>query len=88
MPPDSVLVLPAPRWINRQFETLAAWDIFNFTTTWKGIMGSNFDANVWIKNLMDKKYVTHRTNQMLGAGYANAWFGNPRTFGLNVKYNF
>ena len=72
----------------RQYDILPAYDIFNFTTSWKGIMGSNFDADIWVKNLTDKKYKTYGSNQMLQYGYATYWYGDPRTFGLNVRYNF
>jgi len=72
----------------RQYDILPAYDIFNFTTSWKGIMGSNFDADFWVKNLTDKKYKTYGSNQMLQYGYATYWYGDPRTYGLNVRYNF
>ncbi len=70
------------------YDKLAAYDIWNFTTSWKGIMGSNFDANFWVKNLMDKRYFTFKNNQMLQFGYASFTYGPPRTLGLNVRYNF
>ena len=72
----------------RAYDGLPAYDLFNFTTSWKGIMGSNFDADFWIKNLTDKKYKTYGSNQMLQYGYATYWYGDPRTYGLNVRYNF
>ena len=72
----------------RELDKVPAYDLWNFTTSWKGIMGSNFDADFWVKNLTDKKYVTYGSNQMLQYGYATYFYGNPRTFGLNVRYNF
>ena len=72
----------------RQFDKLPSYDLWNFTTEWKGIMGSSFDANIWVKNLTDKKYVTYGSNQMLQYGYATYTYGQPRQFGLNVRYNF
>jgi iron complex outermembrane receptor protein len=72
----------------RQYDTLPAYDLWNFTTTWKGIVGSNFDASLWVKNLTDEKYRTYGSNQMVANGYATYMYGDPRTFGLNVRYNF
>jgi iron complex outermembrane receptor protein len=72
----------------RSGDLMPAFDLWNFTTSWKGIMGSDFDADFWIKNLMDKKYFTFPQNQMLSFGYQVANYGLPRTFGLNVRYNF
>ena len=36
----------------------------------------------------DKKYWTSVSNQMLVFGYMSRIYGDPRTFGLNVRYNF
>lgn len=72
----------------RQYDVLKAYDLWNFTTSWNGIMGSNFDANFWVKNLTDKKYDIYNSPQMLQFGYATVYRGEPRTFGVNVKYNF
>jgi outer membrane receptor protein involved in Fe transport len=62
--------------------------LWNFTTAWKGIMGSNFDADFWIKNLMDKKYAVYNSPQQLQFGYYTELRGEPRTFGANLRYNF
>jgi outer membrane receptor protein involved in Fe transport len=72
----------------REYGKLPAYSLLNFSTTWKGIMGSNFDANLWVKNLTDKQYYTYTSNQMLQFGYATRSYGNPRELGLNVRYNF
>ena len=72
----------------RQYDKLPAFDLWNFTTSWKGIMGSNFDANLWIKNITDKKYNTYAGNTSLLFGYVGNFWGAPREFGLNVRYNF
>ena len=71
-----------------EYDLLPGYDLWNFSTQWKNIMGSNFDANFWVKNLTDKKYKTYGGNQMLSFGYAAFNFGNPREIGLNVRYNF
>jgi len=70
------------------YDVLPAFDLWNFTTAWKNVMGSNFDANFWVKNLTDKKYKTYGSNQFLQFGYAAFNFGHPREVGLNVRYNF
>lgn len=69
-------------------DMLPAYDIWNFSTQWKNIMGSNFDANFWVKNLTDKKYWTSVSNQMLVFGYMARIYGDPRTMGVNLRYNF
>ncbi len=72
----------------RSLSLLPAYDLWNFTTSWKGIMGTAFDADLWIKNLTDKHYMTNVSNQMIQSGYTAATYGHPREFGLNLRYNF
>jgi iron complex outermembrane receptor protein len=70
------------------YDKIPAYDLWNFTTQWKGIMGSNFDANFWVKNLTDKKYAVYNSPQQLQFGYYTELRGEPRTFGANLRYNF
>lgn len=65
-----------------------AYSVSNFSTAWKGIMGSNFDATFWVRNLFDKHYVVYTGAQQTVFGYATAQYGDPRTMGLRVRYNF
>ena len=70
------------------YDKIPSYGLLGFSTAWKSIFGSTFDINIWGKNLTDKYYWTSTSNQMLVFGYASRIYGEPRTFGANVRYNF
>lgn len=70
------------------WDTGKAYWISNFSTTWKGIMGSNFDANFWVTNLFDKKHTVHQDPEVRTFTEVLGSYGEPRMFGLKVRYNF
>jgi iron complex outermembrane receptor protein len=49
---------------------------------------SNLAVALWVKNLTDKEYQTDGFELLQTAGTRLAAFGEPRTFGLEVTYNF
>ena len=51
-------------------------------------MGSNFDLRLWVRNLLDEDYVIYGSNQSLQFGYATLFYGNPREYGVNLRYSF
>jgi iron complex outermembrane receptor protein len=64
-----------------------AFNTSNFTTDWKGILGTKLDVGLWVKNLFDKDYPIYKSPQA-GLGYATTTFGDPRTYGMHVRYSF
>ena len=64
-----------------------AYWVSSFSTNWRGIMGSNFDASFWVKNLFDKYYITY-SNTQASLGYTQIARGDPRMFGAHLRYNF
>jgi outer membrane receptor protein involved in Fe transport len=64
-----------------------AFNTSNFTTDWKGIFGTKLDVGLWVKNLFDKDYPIYKSPQA-GLGYATTTFGDPRTYGMHVRYSF
>jgi outer membrane receptor protein involved in Fe transport len=72
----------------RQYDELESFTLLNFTTGWKKMFGSNFDASVWVKNLTDEEYNVSASNQMLQYGYATYWYGTPREYGVELRYSF
>ena len=70
------------------FDTLPSFGIFNLTAQWKGIAGTKFDADLWVKNLGDKEYLVDTNNQSLQFGWAAFLLGAPRTYGVRLRYTF
>ncbi len=46
------------------------------------------DLALFTRNLLDQKYRTYGIDFGPGLGYAGNLYGNPRTFGLQMTYNF
>ncbi len=67
--------------------TAPAYTILDFSTFWTGVFGSHIDLTGYVKNLTDKHYITFQSPQA-SLGYATTSFGEPRTFGVGVRYNF
>ena len=51
-------------------------------------MSNGFEVSLWGSNLADKKYAVNILDLYNALGYSPAFPGDPRTFGLNVKYKF
>ena len=71
-----------------EWDKLDSYDLVNFTTEWSHIMGSNFDLRFWVRNLLDEDYTIYGSNQSLQFGYASLFYGNPREYGVNLRYSF
>ena len=52
------------------------------------VLGNDLTIGVWGKNLADKEYFTYNLDVTASLGYANSWGGAPRTFGIDVRYDF
>jgi len=71
-----------------KYDVLDSYSIVNLTTQWNNAMGSNFDVNLWVKNLTDEEYQVYGSNQALQFGYATYMYGTPREYGIDLRYNF
>jgi len=68
--------------------SLPGYSLFNARLDYNNIGGSQFSAGVWVKNLTDKLYAPYRNNVLGLSGYDVRGYGDPQTFGLDVKYKF
>jgi iron complex outermembrane receptor protein len=48
----------------------------------------NWETSVWVKNLTDEFYITQSYDNTGGIFPSQNFIGEPRTFGVNVQYNF
>jgi iron complex outermembrane recepter protein len=51
------------------------------------IGGSNLDVALWGKNLTDKEYAVNISDQPV-FGFTASLYGDPRTYGMSLKYSF
>ena len=62
--------------------------IANASINWKSGDDSGFTASVWMKNIFDKVYYSYVQAANNPGGYTQGLRGAPRTFGVNVGYEF
>ena len=62
--------------------------VWNFYTNWRGLMGSNFDASLFINNAFDEEYKTGGLTVPESLGWVGFSYGAPQTYGATLRYNF
>jgi len=65
-----------------------AYSLFNGRLEYNNIGGTRFSAGVWVRNIGNKLYTAYRNNVMALSGYDVNAYGDPRTFGMDVKFRF
>ncbi|MFN8628511.1 MAG: TonB-dependent receptor [Candidatus Binatia bacterium] len=67
-----------------------AYALVNGRLAYTGIplQKGNLDLALYARNLFDRKYRSFGIDFGAGLGYAGNVYGNPRTFGLQLTYNF
>jgi iron complex outermembrane recepter protein len=64
------------------------YGIANARFGWDSVMNRPVDVSLFVKNLTDKAYVTDLQNIAEIAGFTGSTHGDPRTYGIEVKYRF
>lgn len=89
---SSSLQFNGPSAFNMQFgpqwNVAPGYFIANATLNWENVAGSPVSAQLWVRNLADRHYVTSRNTQFETFGYSTATFGAPRTFGVSGTVRF
>lgn len=62
-------------------------DIVNASLSWESIAGSSIDATVFATNLLDERYIVV-VNDLSSSGLISRNYGEPRMYGLKVRYKF
>lgn len=67
-------------------QIIEAQDLLNLSLEWNNVLGSSFDASAFVNNLADKKYeVPYMGVVSVFDGRAP---GEPRTYGMRLRYRF
>jgi iron complex outermembrane receptor protein len=67
---------------------LPSYEIVNFNANWRSIMGSNFDAGLFVTNAFDEEYINYVPGNYYSVGIEMGAVGVPRMWGGKVRYNF
>ncbi len=74
--------------ISTSHGVLPARQLVNLNAGWKAVMGSAFDASLFVTNALNKEYATYYPGVYSSLGMQFQTVGEPRMFGARVKYNF
>jgi iron complex outermembrane receptor protein len=74
---------------SQPFGVVSAFGLLNMSVDWKGMYGTGFDASLFASNLTDKVYLAGiRTVYDTALGFAVGRYGEPRMYGIRLRYNF
>ena len=71
-----------------RFGTLPSFDLVNFTLEWNNIVGNPIDIQLFLTNAFDEDYQVYRTGLFESIGVDAARYGDPRSYGVKVRYRF
>ncbi|KJS05103.1 MAG: hypothetical protein VR73_13010 [Gammaproteobacteria bacterium BRH_c0] len=65
-----------------------AYELVDFRADWFGVMGSRFDAAVFVSNAFDKEAIVAPSSSSAALGVNSAIFNDPRMVGASLRYSF
>lgn len=68
--------------------SIPAYSLFNGRVDYNNIGGSQFSVGVWVHNIGNKLFVAYRNNVYSFSSYDVQAYGDPRTYGVDVKFKF
>lgn len=68
--------------------SLASYGLLNASLDWKGALGSNVDVSLFGTNLTNKTYAISNSGVYNSVGSQSQIFGEPRMYGVRLKYAF
>jgi iron complex outermembrane receptor protein len=67
---------------------LAAYGLLSASLDWKGALGTDLDVSLFGSNLLNKKYAISNSGVYNAIGNQTQIFGEPRMYGIRLRYNF
>jgi iron complex outermembrane receptor protein len=74
--------------INEPGVLLPSYGLLNATLDWKNVAGSPVDVSLFATNITKKKYIISNTGTFQSIGAQSVMYGEPRMFGIRLKYSF
>jgi len=69
-------------------DSIPSYSLFDARLDYNNIGGSQFSAGVWVRNIGDKLFIAYRNNVTALSGYNVQAYGDPRTYGVDLKFKF
>lgn len=74
---------------SQPFGVVPAFGLLNLNLDWNSLAGSSLDASLFASNVTDKVYLTGvRTVYDTALGFAVGRYGEPRMYGVRLRYRF
>lgn len=73
---------------NYYVASLDSYELVNLNLGWKAVMGSAFDAALFVTNALGEEYATYSPGLYSSGGMEFRVVGEPRMYGARIKYNF
>ncbi|HQS94951.1 MAG: TonB-dependent receptor [Novosphingobium sp. 17-62-19] len=74
--------------VNEPGVLLPSYGLLNATIDWKGVLGSPVDLSLFATNITKKNYIISNTGIYQTIGAQSVIYGEPRMFGLRLRYSF
>jgi iron complex outermembrane receptor protein len=65
-----------------------AYTLLNLNLSWRKIGGGPVDLSLFATNVTKQKYYTYQNDLYTDVGFTSATIGEPRMFGMRLKYRF
>ncbi len=70
------------------YALLDSYEVVNLSANWNAILGSSFDAGLFMTNALDEEYTTYVSGLYNSLGFETRMTGVPKMWGAKVRYNF
>lgn len=74
--------------IEDRIKHISSYSLMNYTLDWRSLLGTNFDASLYVKNAQNKRHMVGGLPVVESLGVGLFHYGEPRTYGMSVRYNF
>jgi iron complex outermembrane recepter protein len=68
--------------------TQPSYGLLNLRVDWYGVLGSKFDASLFVTNVTNKAYQVTALDLYNALGFTSGSFGEPRMYGVTLKHSF
>ena len=66
---------------------LPSTQLLNLNLNWNGVAGSPIDVSLFATNVTNERYFT-QVNEQSSSGFVSKFLGEPRMYGVRLRYNF
>lgn len=73
---------------NQPFDTIAGYSLVNLRLDWNNARGAPIDLSIYGNNIFNKAYRITANPSYNNSGFINSIYGEPATYGVQLRYRF